>query len=155
MTNAPKSADHVNAVSDVAVTRYDRDVRSKTDASGLSIVETRLEEAFTGDLVGVGHATHLRVERQNSSGTLLCYERIEGALHGRRGSFLLEASGEMNTNHYVHGRWEIIPASGTGELSGIRGYAAFMAKPDPNSQTGWKASTYLTYWFEEAMRIGE
>jgi hypothetical protein len=39
--------------------------------------------------------------------------RIDGVLHGRRGGFLLEASGEISPDHYVHGRWEIIPARGT------------------------------------------
>jgi hypothetical protein len=143
-----KTPDHVRASSDVAVTRYERDVRSEALTSGFAIVETRLEEAFTGDLVGTGYATHLRIERPDGSGRLICYERISGVLHGRRGSFLLEASGEMNADRYVHGRWEIIPTSGTDELSDIRGYAAFVAKQDSNSATGWKASTNLTYWFE-------
>jgi Protein of unknown function (DUF3224) len=74
-------------------------------------------------------------------------------LHSRRGGFLLEASGEISPDHYVHGRWEIIPALGTDELSNLRGYAAFMAKQDPSSPTGWKASTNLTYWFEEPAAI--
>jgi Protein of unknown function (DUF3224) len=148
MTLAEKTADHIVASSEVAVTRYDRDVRSEANASGLAIVETRLEEAFSGDLEGIGHATHLRLERVDGSGMLLCYERIEGVLNGRRGSFLLEASGEMSSDRYVHGRWEIIPASGTDDLKDIRGYAAFMAKQDPSSPSGWKASTNLTYWFD-------
>jgi hypothetical protein len=153
MAHAKTSADHVNAVSDVAIIRYNRDVCSRSEESELTIVQTKLEEAFSGDLEGVGHATHLRLERPNGSGVLLCYERFEGALHGRRGSFVLEAWGEMSSDHYVHGRWEIVPASGTGDLSNIRGYAAFMAKQAPGSKTGWKASTNLTYWFESALEV--
>jgi hypothetical protein len=143
-----KSERHLTAQSQVEVTKYLREVLDEPEANGLAIVETRLEEKFTGDLVGNGRAAHLRLERPDGSGNLICYERITGTLGGRRGSFLLEASGAMQASHYVHGRWEIVAGSGTGELEGIRGYAAFMARRDEASKSGWAAETALTYWFQ-------
>ncbi|MCA0046230.1 DUF3224 domain-containing protein [Mesorhizobium sp. B283B1A] len=143
-----KTSDHKTIQSDVEVIKYDRNVIDQTSSSELAIVETLLEEKFSGGLEAVGTAKHVRLERRDGSGTLICYERIDGAVDDRRGSFLLEASGRMDANGYVHGRWEIIAHSGTGDLEGIQGYAAFMAKRDGRSRSGWSAQTTLTYWFE-------
>jgi hypothetical protein len=132
----------------VEVTKYAREVLDQTADSSMTVVETRLEEHFTGGLDGIGLATHLRIERSDGTGLLTCYERITGTLDGRKGSFLLEATGFTDQHRHVHGRWEVIPNSGTGQLSGLRGYAAFAATPDTASKTGWSADTSLTYWFE-------
>jgi hypothetical protein len=75
--------------------------------------------------------------------------RITGSLDGRRGSFLLWASGFTDRHRYVQGRWEVIEHSGVGDLSGLRGYAAFAAMPDRTSKTGWSADTSFTYWFDQ------
>jgi hypothetical protein len=145
----PKSAAHVTTQSKVEVAKYAREVLDHAEDSSMTVVETRLEEHFTGGMIGTGIATHLRIERNDGTGILTCFERITGSLDGRQGSFLLKASGFTDQHHFVHGRWEIIEGSGTGELSGIRGYAAFGAMPDKTSKTGWSADTSLTYWFDE------
>jgi Protein of unknown function (DUF3224) len=111
-------------------------------------VETRLEEHFTGGLVGTG-GDHLRIERNDGTGMLTCFERVTGSVDGRPGSFMQQASGFTDRHHYVHGRWEGIEDSGTGDLLGLRGYAAFAAMPDKGSKTGWSADTSLTYWFDQ------
>src|SRR4051794_39264090 len=116
-----KPRHQVTVHSSVDVTRYERDVHDPVDESGFAIVETRLHESFSGGFVGTGIATHLRLERADGSGSLICYERVRGELDGRRGAFLLAASAEMSADHYVHGRWEIVRDSGTEELAGIRG----------------------------------
>jgi hypothetical protein len=147
-----KSPNHVTTRSNVEVTKYLREVLDPADANGNAIVETRLEEKFTGGLEGTGSATHLRLERPDGTGTLTCLERISGSLDGRAGSFLLQATGFTDNSHFVHGRWEVIEGSGTDELASLRGYAAFVARPDKQSKTGWSAETAITYWFEEAAR---
>lgn len=146
--NQSDSAAQVTTLATVEVTKYLREVLDQADGSSMVVVETRLEEHFTGGLDGVGVATHLRIERADGTGLLTCYERITGTLDGRAGSFLLEASGFTDRQRHVHGRWEVIAHSGTGQLSGLRGYAAFAARPDAASKTGWAAETSLTYWFE-------
>ena len=132
----------------VDVTKYIREVLDQTAESPMTVVQTRLEERFTGGLVGTGIATHLRIEREDGTGLLTCFERITGSLGDRHGSFLLQATGFTDRRHNVHGRWEIIEGSGTGELAGVRGYAAFAAMPDKTAKTGWSADTSLTYWFD-------
>ena len=145
---SPDNGEHVTVSAKVEVSKYLREVLDHTDGSTMTVVETRLEEQFTGGLVGTGVATHLRIERNDGTGMLTCYERITGALDGRRGSFLLQASGFTDRHHHVHGQWEVIENSGTGDLKGLRGYAAFAAIPDKTSKTGWSADTALTYWFD-------
>jgi alkylhydroperoxidase/carboxymuconolactone decarboxylase family protein YurZ len=132
--------------SKVEVEKYERSVLSEADASGLAIVETRLMEKFSGGIVGEGRATHLRLERPDGMGTLICYERIAGSIGTLKGSFLLKAEGAMEPGPVVRGRWEIVGSSGTGELEGLNGYAEFSAERDEKSPTGWRASTSLTYW---------
>jgi hypothetical protein len=100
-------------------------------------------------LVGTGIATHLRIERDDGTAMLTCIERITGSVDGHHGSFLLCATGFTDRHHYVHGRWEVVEGSGTGDLSGLRGYAAFAAMPDKRSETGWSADTSLTYRFDQ------
>ncbi|MCG2641397.1 MULTISPECIES: DUF3224 domain-containing protein [Bradyrhizobium] len=134
--------------SNVEVEKYERSVLNETDASGLAIVETRLVEKFVGGIAGEGRATHLRLERPDGTGTLICYERIAGSIGILTGSFLLKAEGAMEAGSVVRGRWEIVDSSGTGELEGLNGYAEFSAEKDERSPTGWRASTSLTYWLE-------
>lgn len=124
----PKTPAHTTVEAKVEVAKYAREVLDQADGDGMTVVETRLEEKFTGGLSGIGIATHLRIERPDGTGTLICYERITGALDGRDGSFLLEASGFTDTHHYVHGRWEIIAGSAT-----LRACAA--TPPSPRCRT--------------------
>jgi Protein of unknown function (DUF3224) len=114
----------------------------------LAILETRLVEKFTGGITGEGAATHLRLERPDGSGTLICYERTIGYIDGQEGSFLLDAKGALGPGPVVHGQWEVVDGSGTGGLGRIGGSAKFSARRDKNSPTGWRASTSLTYWLE-------
>jgi hypothetical protein len=48
-------------------------------------------------------------------------ERIEGTLHGRRGSFLLQHVGKMTKAGGYEMRITVVPDSGTGELAGLSG----------------------------------
>jgi hypothetical protein len=143
-----RTRDHVTSESDVAVLRYDQEVISPADDSGIMLVETTLKERFSGGLNGDAIAKHLRVMHQDGTGTFTCVERFAGSLDGLSGSFALSAEGFTDEASVVHGRWEIVPGSGTGELTGLRGFAAFYAKRVPDSKTGWRARDVLTYWFE-------
>ena len=139
---------HKTVFSAVAVTRYKRVELSAPDESDITIVETRLEEEFSGALAGTGRATHLRLEKSDGTSTLLCYERFSGQLDGLSGSFILRATGYTDDRQVVHGNWEVVQDTGTRELRGLRGYAAFGAYRDQKSQSGWSANTALTYWFD-------
>jgi hypothetical protein len=136
------------SASTVEVLSYGQATISEADESGIALVETDLTERFTGDLTGAGVARHLRVRRADGTDTFTCVERFTGTLDGRAGSFALTAEGYTDTGDVVHGRWEVVPGSGTGELRGLRGYAAFAAGHDGRTASGWGARDYLTYWFD-------
>ena len=141
--------EHVISESDVAVLGYDQEVVSPADESGILLVETTLRERFSGGLTGDGIARHLRVTHPDGTGTFTCVERFAGSLDGRRGSFVLTAEGFTDDEGVVHGRWEVVPGSGTAALTGLRGFAAFYARRTPDGPAGWAARDVLTYWFEQ------
>src|SRR4051794_413546 len=102
--------------STVIVVDYDRMVVSPADDSGISLVSTVLTEQFTGSLAGTGVADHVRVVRPDGTDTFTGIERFDGALDGRPGSFVLTAQGNTTATGVVHGHWEVVPGSATGEL---------------------------------------
>ena len=119
--------EHLTSESDVAILSYEQTVISPSDESGIALVETTLAERFSGGLNGDAIAKHLRVMNEDGTGTLTCVERFAGSLDGRSGAFALTAEGFTDDESVVHGRWEIVPGSGEGELKGLRGFAAFFA----------------------------
>jgi len=68
-------------------------------------------------------------------------ERVTGELGGRRGTFLLQDAGTVQDN-IVSGDWFVIPGSGTGQLTGLRGEGGFRAN------LGESAQVHLDHWFE-------
>jgi len=147
-TEVDRRREHVTSESDVAVLSYDQDIISPADDSGILLVETTLQERFSGGLTGDAIAKHLRVMHKDGTGTFTCVERFAGSLDGRHGSFVLTAEGFTDNAHVVHGRWEVVPGSGTAALTGLRGFAAFHATQAPDSRIGWVARDVLNYWFE-------
>ncbi|SDS36709.1 DUF3224 domain-containing protein [Actinopolymorpha singaporensis] len=143
--------------STVVVVDYDRRVVSPADDSGISLVSTVLTEEFTGSLAGNGVADHVRVVRRDGTDTFTGIERFDGALDGRPGSFVLTAQGYTTARGVVHGRWEVVPGSATGELVGLRGHGVFTFIPECEdagnaaandvAERGAAADT-LTYWYE-------
>lgn len=140
--------EHALSESDVAVVSYDQATISPPDDSGIALVQTTLQERFSGGLNGDAIAQHLRLVRQDGTASFTCIERFAGSLDGRPGSFALTAEGFTDEAGVVHGRWQVVPGSGTDELKGLRGYAAFYARQAPDTHTGWAARDVLTYWFE-------
>lgn len=93
---------------EVTVIDYQAKPIAPVDESGISLIETRLLEDFTGGLVGMGWADHVRVVRADGSATFTGVERIHGSLDGRAGSFALTASGYTDTAQascMEGGRW--------------------------------------------------
>ena len=124
----------------VEVIEYQTNSIASADESGISLIETRLLEKFTGGLVGTGWANHVRVVRADGNATFTGVERFQGTLDGRAGSFSLTALGSTDSAGIVHGSWEVVPGSGTSELTGLSGYGEFTAQ-------GHHASYTTTYWF--------
>jgi 4-carboxymuconolactone decarboxylase len=125
---------------EVEVTDYQTHVITPADESGISLIETPLTETFTGGLVGTGLADHLRVVRADGSETSTGVERFSGSLDGRAGSYTLTDTAFKDTAGVVHGSFEVVQGSGTGQLIGLCGRGDFTAQGRHSSYT-------FTYWF--------
>ena len=77
----------------------------------------------------------------DGSASFVGIERVAGTIAGKQGTFLLQDSGIVSGDT-VQGDWFVIPGSGTGELTGIRGKGEFHA------DLGEGARVYLDYWIE-------
>jgi len=80
-----------------------------------------LDKQFHGDLEGSGTGQMLAAGTDvEGSGGYVAMERVNGTLHGRKGTFALQHSGTM-TRGTPQLSISVVPDSGTGELVGLAG----------------------------------
>lgn len=90
-------------------------------AKTAGIGRNAIEKTFKGDIEGVSHAEMLWSGDPLSFGSYVAIEKIDGALAGRKGSFVLMHSGVMNEGKPEHWVVRVVPGSGTDQLQGING----------------------------------
>ena len=80
-----------------------------------------IDKEISGDLVATtnGQMLSAGTETKGSAG-YVAIERVDGTLHGRKGSFTLQHSGTMNRGAPSLSV-SVVPDSGTGELVGLIG----------------------------------
>ena len=80
-----------------------------------------INKSITGDLsaVTVGQMLSAMTEVRGSAG-YVAIERVDGVLHGKKGTFVLQHTGTMNKGSPSLSV-TVVPDSGTGELVGIAG----------------------------------
>ncbi|HKO18787.1 MAG TPA: DUF3224 domain-containing protein [Acidobacteriaceae bacterium] len=115
-------------------TRYDQ-----TTSPVLS--EVHITEAFAGDIEAESTVRALQIQRQDHSANLVSMQRVRGKLGGREGAFVLQGS-EAVENGRIKATWSVVPGSGTGGLTGLRGEGGF------EGQFGKATDAWLNYWFE-------
>ena len=122
-----------------------RDAKAKPYDETVSpvLMEIRLNETFTGDIDGESPVRALQVLRDDKSARMVSVQRFSGKLGGRRGTFVLQGE-EIVENGKIRATWFVVPGSGTGDLSGLRGEGGFEGEFAKGS-----AGT-LDYWFEAA-----
>ena len=127
-----------NAV--ITVHKYEP-VAYEEPAEGPVLSRIHVEEAFNGDIEGDGVVEFLQASRPDGSASFVGIERVTGSVAGRNGTFLLQDVGTVE-NNTVSGDWFVVPGSGTGGLTGLRGQGGFRAN------LGEGADVHLEYWFE-------
>jgi hypothetical protein len=102
---------------DVQLTPQD----AATDIGVTKIGRMKLDKQFQGDLAAVsaGEMLAMRTDVQGSAG-YVAMEHVNGTLHGRKGTFVLQHSGTMNRGA-ASLDLNVVPDSGTGELKGLTG----------------------------------
>ncbi|MFO7632473.1 MAG: DUF3224 domain-containing protein [Caldilinea sp.] len=90
-------------------------------SEGINLNRLSIDKTFTGDLDATSCGEMLSaITAVAGSAGYVAIEQVTGALHGRRGSFVLQHSGTMarGENQLV---LEVVPDSGAGELAGLAG----------------------------------
>lgn len=123
------------------ITVHGSQADSYDHAAGPELVEIRLSESFAGDIEGESPVRALQVLRDDRSASMVSLQRFRGKLGGRQGSFVLQGS-EIVEQDKIKATWFVVPGSGTGELSGLRGEGGF------EGQFGKGSDGTLDYWFE-------
>jgi hypothetical protein len=111
------------------------------EAAGPALLEVHLTETFVGDIEGYSLVRALQILRDDKSASLVSMQRFHGKLGGRQGTFVLQGS-ELVEDGKITARWFVVPGSGTGELSGLRGEGGF------EGDFGKGSDATLDYWFE-------
>lgn len=138
MSPTPEATTRANAV--ITVRSYEPAVYEQP-ADGPVLSRIHVEEGFEGDIQGEGVVEFLQSANADGSASFVGIERVTGSLGGRQGTFLLQDAGTVEGDQ-VSGRWFVVPGSGTGELTGLRGEGGFDAK------LGEGAQARLDYWFQ-------
>jgi Protein of unknown function (DUF3224) len=128
------------ATGTITVRKYEP-VSYEEPLDGPALTRIHVEESFTGDISGDGVVEFLQAARDDGWASFVGIERVSGTLAGRSGTFLLQDNGSVE-GQVVSGSWFVVPGSGTGELTGLRGDGGFRAN------LGENADIHLEYWFE-------
>ena len=106
-----------------------------------ALIEIHLSETLSGDINGVSAVRALQARRDDGCATMIMLQRFEGTLGRLRGKFVLQGSAQVE-NGKIRATWSVVPRSGTGELSGLRGEGGF------EGEFGKGSVATLEYWFE-------
>jgi Protein of unknown function (DUF3224) len=123
------------------ITVHSSEAKPYDQTASPALMEIRLSETFTGDIDGESPVRALQVLRDDRSASMVSVQRFCGKLGGRQGTFVLQGS-EIVENGKIKATWFVVPGSGTGELSGLRGEGGF------EGQFGKGSDGTLDYWFE-------
>ena len=84
------------------------------------LTRATVTKTFTGDITGDGKVEYLMMYRSDGSASIVGLERVTGQIGGKSGSFVLQRSGAFE-NGVAKESYVVVPGSGTGELTGLRG----------------------------------
>lgn len=90
------------------------------------LTRASVAKSFKGDIEGEATLEYLMMYRVDGSASFIGLERIVGRLGNRSGSFVLQHSGAFESG-VAKATYFVVPGSGTGELSGLRGEGSFAA----------------------------
>ena len=137
--SSAKSSRRTHAEAKIVV--QNSEAKPYDQSTGPRLMEVHLNETFNGDIDGASPVRALQVLRNDKSATLVSMQRFQGKLGGRQGTFVLQGS-ETVENGKIRAKWFVVPGSGTGDLSRLRGEGGFEGEFGKGSK-GW-----LDYWFE-------
>lgn len=103
-------------------------------SDGPTLTQAGVSQTYTGELEGKGILKYLITTFDEDFSRFIGTERIVGELDGRAGSFVLIHKG-THEEGVAKSNFQIVPDSGTGELSGISGEGSFEATHEKSALT--------------------
>ncbi len=94
--------------------------QAEDSSEGASLGRQSIDKQFHGDLEATSKGEMLSAGTPSGSAVYVAIERVKGTLHGRSGTFALVHHGTM-TRAGQELTISVVPDSGTGELTGLRG----------------------------------
>lgn len=137
----PQTGAHTRARATAKITVQNTEAKPFDETASPVLVDIRLSETFSGDINGDSTVRALEVRRDDRSTSMVSVQRFHGTLAGRQGTFVLQGS-ETVEHGKIKAHWFVVPRSGTGELSGLRGEGGF------EGEFGKGSDGSLEYWFE-------
>jgi Protein of unknown function (DUF3224) len=104
---------------------WDEDTYETLDSGG-KLTRATVKQTFNGDLQGEGSVVWLMCYSPDGTASFVGLQRINGSIAGRKGSVVLETSGEFD-GELARGRWHVVEGSGSEELSQLNGEGGFEA----------------------------
>ena len=94
---------------------------------GPALTRVALTKTFEGDLAGesVGEGLFCGLQDPGAGAGYMVSERVTGRLGGRAGTFVMQHGGLAAPEAEPRSFGSIVPGSGTGQLTGLRGTVAF------------------------------
>ncbi|MEU8776944.1 DUF3224 domain-containing protein [Streptomyces sp. NPDC048606] len=93
------------------------------------LAHARVANTFTGGIEAADTACAYTIAYVTDlTGTFAGMEVLTGTLDGRAGSFAVEERGSFDADGTVRCAFEVVPGSGSGELTGLRGSGGFTAR---------------------------
>ena len=100
-------------------------------ATGLPVGVATMEKRYEGEVAGRSATLFTSAFDQGTGvGTYVAMESFEGALHGKQGAFNFVHSATTSGSDRTAEFFTIVPASGTGELTGISGAGGMAVDAD-------------------------
>jgi hypothetical protein len=97
------------------------------ESEGLpKLTRASVSQVYQGDIEGEGAVEYLMVYRDDNSASFVEMQRFTGSIGGRSGNFVMQGNGTFEDG-VAKGDWLVVPGSGTGDLSGIKGKGSFRA----------------------------
>jgi Protein of unknown function (DUF3224) len=102
----------------------------RVDEADPKLTHVRAIKTFRGDVTGTSTLEYTMFYRPDGTASFVGFERIVGSLQGHAGSFVLRHEGtfEKGTANVTV---SVVPGSGTGELTRVRGGGGFAAGHAP------------------------
>jgi hypothetical protein len=114
-----------SATGEFEVKSWQKNTYQELEGEG-KLTRASVTETFSGGITGSSEVEWLMCHRDDGSARFVGIQRIEGAVHGRNGSFVVESNGDFDGSQAT-GTWSVLPGSGTQDLADLRGEGGFQA----------------------------